>query len=175
MSDSTKLFIALGALAAVYMCKSEGFIEFPGFAGISQKKDITLLNTDGPDQYGDLQETSVAITPSQLQEAVMAAQKFIKAKTGICAYAIYTPYARIFNGPEGKMYMKIRFMFTATQGFPYGFLIDVVYGDGKILQTNTQPVPKTSDNEGIAPFMADDAHVFLPFEEIERANIVKVD
>ena len=155
------------------MCKSEGFIEFPGFAGISQKKDITVLNTGGPDEYSNLQETSVAITPVQLQDVVMATQKFIKAKTGLCAYAIYTPYARIFNGPEGKTYIKVRFMFTAIQGFPYGFMIDVVFGDGKIVQTNTQPVPKDSDNEGVAPFKSDDAHVFLPFEEIERANIVK--
>ena len=165
------MWILLVLLVIVLLWGSkEGFVEMFGFSGYSKPVEVDI-NMPPPD-LSSYSLSGDIITPDEVEKALLPAQKFIKAKTGLCVYAIETNKVEKYVREKQTLY-KFRVMFTVTnKGFPYGIGATFYVMDGKVISATTQQVGGESS---VKPYVSDYGE-FLSFDEIvssQRKVILK--
>lgn len=130
--------------------------------GYSPVKQVTI---DDPlfDTTEYIEAIDVSVNNDLMEKLVLATNKYVAQKTGLCTYVIETTSLKKYVHKENKKELyRCMFMLMKQHGFTFGFAVTVdinVNPDGtvQVLSARTQPInvkpptdqtPFTSDIEG---------------------------
>jgi len=153
------VLLILIILMLFIMSRTEMF----GYAGYTKPINRVVLNDPPFDTTEYVESTDVSINNDLMEQLVLAANKHISEKTGLCTYIIETTSVKKFVHTKNmKELYRCMFMLMKQHGFAFGFAVTVdiaVNPDGtvKVMSARTQPIdvvpptdtsPYTSDTLG---------------------------
>lgn len=143
---NTVLLILLILIVLMTMSRTEMFTEQFGFSGYTKPIEPVLLNDTQLDlsvyeEFGD----DVEISNDLMQEMVLATNKEVSKKTGLCTYIIETTSVKKYRNKESNQEIyRCMFMSVKHNGFAMGFSVtsDLRITDGRatVLSVRTQPI-----------------------------------
>ncbi len=143
---NTVLLILLILIVLMTMSRTEMFTEQFGFSGYTKPIEPVLLNDTQLDlsvyeESGD----DVEISNDLMQEMVLATNKEVSKKTGLCTYIIETTSVKKYRNKESNQEIyRCMFMSVKHKGFAMGFSVtsDLRITDGRatVLSVRTQPI-----------------------------------
>ena len=143
---NTILLILLILIVLMTMSRTEMFTEQFGFSGYTKPIEPVLLNDTQLDlsvyeESGD----DVEISNDLMQEMVLATNKEVSKKTGLCTYIIETTSVKKYRNKESNQEIyRCMFMSVKHNGFAMGFSVtsDLRITDGRatVLSVRTQPI-----------------------------------
>jgi len=143
---NTVLLILLILIVLMTMSRTEMFTEQFGFSGYTKPIEPVLLNDTQLDlsvyeESGD----DVEISNDLIQEMVLATNKEVSKKTGLCTYIIETTSVKKYRNKESNQEIyRCMFMSVKHKGFAMGFSVtsDLRITDGRatVLSVRTQPI-----------------------------------
>ena len=143
---NTILLILLILIVLMTMSRTEMFTEQFGFSGYTKPIEPVLLNDTQLDlsvyeESGD----DVEISNDLIQEMVLATNKEVSKKTGLCTYIIETTSVKKYRNKESNQEIyRCMFMSVKHKGFAMGFSVtsDLRITDGRatVLSVRTQPI-----------------------------------
>ena len=143
---NTVLLILLILIVLMTMSRTEMFTEQFGFSGYTKPIEPVLLNDTQLDlsvyeESGD----DVEISNDLIQEMVLATNKEVSKKTGLCTYIIETTSVKKYRNKESNQEIyRCMFMSVKHNGFAMGFSVtsDLRITDGRatVLSVRTQPI-----------------------------------
>ena len=143
---NTILLILLILIVLMTMSRTEMFTEQFGFSGYTKPIEPVLLNDTQLDlsvyeESGD----DVEISNDLMQEMVLATNKEVSKKTGLCTYIIETTSVKKYRNKESNQEIyRCMFMSVKHKGFAMGFSVtsDLRITDGRatVLSVRTQPI-----------------------------------
>jgi hypothetical protein len=143
---NTVLLILLILIVLMTMSRTEMFTEQFGFSGYTKPIEPVLLNDTQLDlsvyeESGD----DVEISNDLMQEMVLATNKEVSKKTGLCTYIIETTSVKKYRNKESNQEIyRCMFMSVKHNGFAMGFSVtsDLRITDGRatVLSVRTQPI-----------------------------------
>jgi len=140
MSIFVLLFLILFVLFT--MSRTEMF----GYAGYTKPINQIVINDPPFDTREYVESTDVSINNDLMEQLVLATNKHVADKTGLCTYIIETTSLKKFVHKENKKEMyRCMFMLMKQHGFSFGFAVTVdiaVNPDGtvQVLSARTQPI-----------------------------------
>ena len=143
---NTILLILLILTVLVTMSRTEMFTEQFGFSGYTKPIDTLLLNGTEMD-LSDYEESGEEIEVSNdlMQEMVLATNKEVSKKTGLCTYIIETLVVKKYvNKKSNQEIYRCMFMSVKHKGFAVGFIVTsdlrIIDGRATVLNVRTQPI-----------------------------------
>ena len=143
---NTILLILLILTVLMTMSRTEMFTEQFGLSGYTKPIEPVLLNDTQLDlsvyeESGD----DVEISNDLMQEMVLATNKEVSKKTGLCTYIIETTSVKKYTNKESNQEIyRCMFMSVKHNGFAMGFSVtsDLRITDGRatVLSVRTQPI-----------------------------------
>jgi hypothetical protein len=122
------------------------FTEMFGFSGFSKPVDTIMLNEPEADltDYVELGE-DIELSNDLMQKMVLATNREISKKTGLCTYIIETTAIKKFtNVKTAQEIYRCMFMAVKHSGFALGFAVtsDIRMDDGTatVLSVRSQPI-----------------------------------
>ena len=122
------------------------FTEQFGFSGYTKPKDpITLDDTEIDLSEYDESGEDVAVSNDLMQEMVLATNKAVSKKTGLCTYIVETLSVKRYTHRTTKQEIyRCMFMTVKHKGFAYGFSVTsdmrIIDGKATVIGLRTQPV-----------------------------------
>lgn len=148
---------------------------------MSREKNMAGYNIDIDDSSFDTTEYTeskdVIVNNDLMEKLVLATNKYVSDKTGLCTYVIETTSIKkyIHNENKNELY-RCMFMLMKQHGFTFGFSVTVdikSYPDGtvQVLNARTQPIDvKPPTNQG--PFTSDvEGHEFTRYERFRESEL----
>lgn len=166
--------LALLVLMISYSPKRELF----GYAGYTKPVDAVVLDDPPFDtkEYVDAL-TYTSVNHDLMEKFVLATNKYVANKTGLCTYVIETTSLRKYTHAKDKRELyRCMFMLMRQHGFSFGFSVTVdilVNPDGtvKVMGARTQPMgvmPPTDQS----PFESDiEGHAFPDAKLFEKSEL----
>ena len=143
---NTIVLILLILTVLMIMSRTEMFTEQFGFSGHTEPVKSVLLKGTNTD-LSDYEESGEELEVSNdlMQEMVLATNKEVSKKTGLCTYIIETLSVKKYtNKKSNQEIYRCMFMSVKHKGFALGFSVtsDLRIIDGKaiVLNTTTQPI-----------------------------------
>ena len=143
---NTILLILLILTVLITMSRTEMFTEQFGFSGYTKPIDTLLLNGTDTD-LSDYEESGEEIEVSNdlMQEMVLATNKEVSKKTGLCTYIIETLTVKKYvNKKSNQEIYRCMFMSVKHKGFAVGFIVAsdlrIIDGRATVLNVRTQPI-----------------------------------
>jgi len=143
---NTILLILLILIVLMTMSRTEMFTEQFGFSGYTKPIDPVLLNGTDTD-LSDYEESGEEIEVSNdlMQEMVLATNKEVSKKTGLCTYIIETLAVKKYvNKKSNQEIYRCMFMSVKHKGFSFGFYVTsdlrIIDGRATVLNVRTQPI-----------------------------------
>ena len=143
---NTILLILLILIVLMTMSRTEMFTEQFGFSGYTKPIDTLLLNSTDTDlsEYEESGE-EIEVSNDLMQEMILATNKEVSKKTGLCTYIIETLSVKKYvNKRSNQEKYRCMFMSVKHKGFALGFSVtsDLRIIDGKaiVLNVTTQPI-----------------------------------
>ena len=128
------------------MSRTEMFTEQFGFSGYTKAIDPVLLNGTDTD-LSDYEESGEEIEVSNdlMQEMVLATNKEVSKKTGLCTYIIETLAVKKYvNKKSNQEIYRCMFMSVKHKGFSFGFYVTsdlrIIDDRATVLNVRTQPI-----------------------------------
>jgi len=149
------LAIALLLTVLLMTVRRESYTEIFGFSGWSNPIDGVVL--DGPvENLSKYRMVETKIDNDTMERLVLATNKAIKEKTGVCNYIIETTsikkYVSLLDDSE---FYRTMFMAVKNHGFAFGFAVtvdaEIKGGVVKVKSLRTQPIDVDIPND-IVPF-----------------------
>lgn len=170
-----ELIVVLVLLLIFMMSQREGYREMFGFSGHKNEAAYPIIN----DQLRDIssyQEETVALTPDEIQEIVLGANKYVSDRLNECTYVIQTldikQYKRGATSSEGII--RAMFMIMRPSGYAYGFAVtvDVDLYSRKILGARTQPLGLDAPSD-VSAYVSDGmTKEFVKYEMIKERGLL---
>jgi len=123
------------------------------------------------------ESTDVSVDNDLMEKLVLATNKYVADKTGLCTYVIETTSLKKYVHKENKNEMyRCMFMLMKQHGFTFGFAVTVdinLYPDGtvNVMSARSQPIdvkPPTYQS----PFMSDiEGHEFTGYERFRKSEL----
>ena len=143
---NTVLLILLILIVLMTMSRTEMFTEQFGFSGYTKPIDTLLLNSTDTD-LSDYEESGeeIEISNDLMQEMVLATNKEVSKKTGLCTYIIETTSIKKYkNKVSNQEIYRCMFMCVKHKGFALGFSVTsdlrIIDGIATVLNVRTQPI-----------------------------------
>jgi hypothetical protein len=143
---NTILLILLILTVLVTMSRTEMFTEQFGFSGYTKAIDPVLLKYTEMDlsDYEDSGE-EIEVSNDLMQEMVLATNKEVSKKTGLCTYIIETLVVKKYvNKKSNQEIYRCMFMSVKHKGFAVGFIVTsdlrIIDGRATVLNVRTQPI-----------------------------------
>ena len=135
--------------------RREPYSEVFGFSGWTKPNEGIILD-DPVDNIRSYQTSETKVDNDTIERLVLATNKAIKEKTGVCNYIIETTSIKKFiNITSGNEFYRAMFMAVKNHGFAFGFAVtvDAEINDDvvKIRSLRTQPIDADIPND-IKPF-----------------------
>ena len=135
--------------------RRESYTEIFGLSGWTQPNEGVILD-DPVDDISKYRAVDTKIDNDTIERLVLATNKAIEAKTGICNYIIETTTIKKYVELSGtKEFYRAMFMAVKRNGFAFGFAVSVdaeIVGDVvKIKSLRTQPIDADIPSD-IKPF-----------------------
>ena len=143
---NTIVLILLILTVLMIMSRTEMFTEQFGFSGHTKPvKDVLLKGTNT--DLSDYEESGEELEVSNdlMQEMILATNKEISKKTGLCTYIIETLSVKKYtNKKSNQEIYRCMFMTVKHKGFALGFSVTsdlrIIEGKAVVLNTTTQPI-----------------------------------
>ena len=143
---NTIVLILLILTVLMIMSRTEMFTEQFGFSGHTKPvKDVLLKGTNT--DLSDYEESGEELEVSNdlMQEMVLATNKEVSKKTGLCTYIIETLSVKKYtNKKTNQEIYRCMFMTVKHKGFALGFSVTsdlrIIEGKAIVLKTTTQPI-----------------------------------
>lgn len=143
---NTIVLILLILTVLMIMSRTEMFTEQFGFSGHTKPvKDVLLKGTNT--DLSDYEESGEELEVSNdlMQEMILATNKEISKKTGLCTYIIETLSVKKYtNKKTNQEIYRCMFMTVKHKGFALGFSVTsdlrIIEGKVVVLNTTTQPI-----------------------------------
>jgi hypothetical protein len=143
------------AVVLLLTVRRESYSEIFGFSGWSKPSEGIILD-DPVEDISRYRVVETKVDNDTIERLVLATNKAIKQKTGVCNYIIETTSIKKFVERSGdKQFYRAMFMAVKNHGFAFGFAVTVdaeINGDVvKIKSLRTQPIDADIPND-IKPF-----------------------
>ena len=143
---NTIVLILLILTVLMIMSRTEMFTEQFGFSGHTKPvKDVLLKGTNT--DLSDYEESGEELEVSNdlMQEMIIATNKEVSKKTGLCTYIIETLSVKKYtNKKSNQEIYRCMFMTVKHKGFALGFSVTsdlrIIEGKAVVLNTTTQPI-----------------------------------
>lgn len=143
---NTILLILLILTVLMTMSRTEMFTEQFGFSGYTKPIDTLLLNSTDTDlsEYEESGE-EIEVSNDLMQEMILATNKEVSKKTGLCTYIIETLSVKKYINKTSKQEIyRCMFMSVKHKGFSMGFSVTsdlrIIDGRATVLNVRTQPI-----------------------------------
>lgn len=143
---NTILLILLILIVLMTMSRTEMFTEQFGFSGYTKPIDPVLLKGTDMDlsEYEESGE-EIEVSNDLMQEMVLATNKEVSKKTGLCTYIIETlSVKKYINTKSNREIYRCMFMCVKHKGFSFGFSVTsdlrIIEGKAIVLNISTQPI-----------------------------------
>ena len=143
---NTILLILLILTVLVTMSRTEMFTEQFGFSGYTKRIEPVILN-DGQTDLSDYEESGeeIEVSSDLMQEMVLATNKEVSKKTGLCTYIIETTSIKKYrNKASNQEIYRCMFMCVKHKGFALGFAVTsdlrIIDNRATVLSVRTQPI-----------------------------------
>lgn len=151
--------------------------EMFGYAGYSDPIRQVVIDDPLFDSKEYTESTDVSVDNNLMQELVLATNRYVASKTGLCTYVIETTSIKEFIHKENKSKLyRCMFMLMKQHGFAFGFAVtsDVILKpDGTVIvvSARTQPIdvqPPTDQS----PFTSDiEGHAFTDYDLFKKSEL----
>ena len=122
------------------------FTEQFGFSWYTKRIEPVILN-DGQTDLSDYEESGeeIEVSSDLMQEMILATNKEISKKTGLCTYIIETlSVKKYINKTSNQEIYRCMFMSVKHKGFSFGFSVTsdlrIIEGKAVVLNITTQPI-----------------------------------
>ena len=143
---NTIVLILLILIVLMTMSRTEMFTEQFGLSGYTKPMNSVLLKDTEMD-LSDYEESGEEIEVSNdlMQEMVLATNKEVSKKTGLCTYIIETLSVKKYINKTSKQEIyRCMFMSVKHKGFAVGFSVTsdlrIIDGRATVLNVRTQPI-----------------------------------
>jgi len=143
---NTIVLILLILTVLMIMSRTEMFTEQFGFSGHTKPVKPVLLKGTNTD-LSDYEESGEELEVSNdlMQEMVLATNKEVSKKTGLCTYIIETLSVKKYtNKKSNQEIYRCMFMTVKHKGFALGFSVTsdlrIIEGKAVVLNMTTQPI-----------------------------------
>lgn len=167
------LLILIVLMVLLMSSKKEMF----GYAGYKDPVKQVIIDDPSFDTTEYLEATDVSVDNDLMEKLVLATNKYVADKTGLCTYVIETTSLKKYVHKENKKELyRCMFMLMKQHGFTFGFAVTVdvnVNPDGtvQVLSARTQPInvrPPTDQS----PFTSDiEGHEFVDYERFRESEL----
>lgn len=142
----------------------------------SQVKQV-IIDDPSFDTTEYIESTDVSVDNDLVQKLVLATNKYVAQKTGLCTYVIETTSLKKYVHKENKKELyRCMFMLMKQHGFTFGFAVTVdinVNPDGtvQVLSARTQPIDVKPPTD-MSPFTSDiEGHEFTDYERFRESEL----
>ena len=143
---NTIVLILLILTVLMIMSRTEMFTEQFGFSGHTKPVKPVLLKGTNTD-LSDYEESGEELEVSNdlMQEMILATNKEVSKKTGLCTYIIETLSVKKYtNKKSNQEIYRCMFMTVKHKGFALGFSVTsdlrIIEGKAVVLNMTTQPI-----------------------------------
>lgn len=151
--------------------------EMFGYAGYTKPINQVVL-TDAPfDTREYVESTDVSINNDLMEQLVLATNKHVADKTGLCTYIIETTSVKKFVHKENRKELyRCMFMLMKQHGFSFGFAVTVdiaVNPDGtvQVMSARTQPIDVMPPTD-TSPFdSATEGYDFVDYDLFRKSEL----
>lgn len=168
-------FVMFALLMVVILLTTtqEPFVEMFGFSGHSKPIKPIKLDDDRPD-LSNHKLIEASIDNDMIEEFVLATNKEISKRTGVCTYIIETTSIRQYKGEENDIY-ECMFMVIKKGGFSFGFSVvssfEVQNGKSRLLSLRSQPLGVNAPSD-VTPFTeGGEGKEFINYELVKEGAI----
>ncbi len=143
---NTVLLVLLILVVLMTMSRTEMFTEQFGLSGYTKPKDPITIEDIEIDLSGYEESIEdVAVSNDLMQEMVLATNKAVSKKTGLCTYIVETMSVKKYtNKTTNQEIYRCMFMSVKHKGFALGFAVtsNMRINDGKasVISLSTQPI-----------------------------------
>ena len=151
--------------------------EMFGYAGYTDPVTTVVIDDPVLDTKEYTESTDVMIDNDLMQKLVLATNKYVADKTGLCTYIIETTSVKKFvhNQNNTPLY-RCMFMLMRQHGFAFGFAVTVDInenpdGSVRVMGARTQPMDVLPPSD-LTPFQSDlEGHVFTEYELFKESEL----
>ena len=143
---NTIVLILLILTVLMIMSRTEMFTEQFGFSGHTKPVKAVLMKGTNTD-LSDYEESGEELEVSNdlMQEMILATNKEVSKKTGLCTYIIETLSVKKYtNKKSNQEIYRCMFMTVKHKGFALGFSVTsdlrIIEGKAVVLNMTTQPI-----------------------------------
>lgn len=145
MMNIVLLILILLMLTLMSMHRTEKFTEKFGMSGYTKPVHYIIINDEEVDlsQYRESEE-DIEVSNDLMQKMVLATNKEISKRTGLCTYIIETTSIKKYISGSGQDLYKCMFMSVKHKGFALGFSVSadirITDGEATVVSLRTQPI-----------------------------------
>ena len=174
---NTILLILLILIVLMTMSRTEMFTEQFGFSGYTKPIDTLLLNSTDTDlsEYEESGE-EIEVSNDLMQEMVLATNKEVSKKTGLCTYIIETLSVKKYINKTSKQEIyRCMFMSVKHKGFAVGFSVTsdlrIIDGSATVLNVRTQPIDVNPPSDPSIYQKSIKGKEFEDYSEVRRSEL----
>jgi len=174
---NTILLILLILIVLMTMSRTEMFTEQFGFSGYTKPMNSVLLKGTDTD-LSDYEESGEEIEVSNdlMQEMVLATNKEVSKKTGLCTYIIETLSVKKYINTKSKQEIyRCMFMSVKHKGFAVGFSVTsdlrIIDGRATVLNVRTQPIDVNPPSDPSIYQKSIKGKEFEDYTEVRRSEL----
>ncbi len=174
---NTILLILLILIVLMTMSRTEMFTEQFGFSGYTKPMNSVLLKGTDTD-LSDYEESGEEIEVSNdlMQEMVLATNKEVSKKTGLCTYIIETLSVKKYINTKSKQEIyRCMFMSVKHKGFAVGFSVTsdlrIIDDRATVLNVRTQPIDVNPPSDPSIYQKSIKGKEFEDYSEVRRSEL----
>ena len=174
---NTILLILLILIVLMTMSRTEMFTEQFGLSGYTKPMNSVLLKDTEMD-LSDYEESGEEIEVSNdlMQEMVLATNKEVSKKTGLCTYIIETlSVKKYINKKSNQEIYRCMFMSVKHKGFAVGFSVTsdlrIIDGRATVLNVRTQPIDINPPSDPSIYQKSIKGKEFEDYSEVRRSEL----
>ena len=174
---NTVLLILLILIVLMTMSRTEMFTEQFGLSGYTKPMNSVLLKGTDTD-LSDYEESGEEIEVSNdlMQEMVLATNKEVSKKTGLCTYIIETLSVKKYINTKSKQEVyRCMFMSVKHKGFAVGFSVTsdlrIIDGRATVLNVRTQPIDVNPPSDPSIYQKSIKGKEFEDYSEVRRSEL----
>ena len=174
---NTIVLILLILIILMTMSRTEMFTEQFGFSGYTKPIEPVLLN-DNEFDLSEYEESGEELEVSNdlMQEMVLATNKEVSKKTGLCTYIIETLSVKKYINKTSKQEIyRCMFMSVKHKGFAVGFSVTsdlrIIDGRATVLNVRTQPIDINPPSDPSIYQKSIKGKEFEDYSEVRRSEL----
>ena len=174
---NTILLILLILIVLMTMSRTEMFTEQFGLSGYTKPMNSVLLKGTDTD-LSDYEESGEEIEVSNdlMQEMVLATNKEVSKKTGLCTYIIETLSVKKYINTKSKQEIyRCMFMAVKHKGFAVGFSVTsdlrIIDDRATVLNVRTQPIDVNPPSDPSIYQKSIKGKEFEDYSEVRRSEL----